>query len=46
VAEGLRTGLTAATRVVGEVAGRQRVPSGAWGIGEPEMTSSFLFREF
>jgi hypothetical protein len=45
-AKGLRTGLTTTARVVGEEAGRQSVPRVARGIGEPEVTSSILFREF
>ena len=41
-----RVGLTTTARVVGEAAGRQRVPRVARGIGGPEVTSSILFREF
>jgi hypothetical protein len=33
-------------RVWEEMSSRQRVPSGARGIGGPEVTSSILFRQF
>jgi hypothetical protein len=32
-------------RVWEKMSGRQSVPSVAWGIGKPEVTSWFLFRE-
>jgi hypothetical protein len=40
-----RVGMAVVARVVGEMSGRQSPPSGARGIGGPEVTSWFLFWE-